>query len=397
MHWMRFKPFFRKRAALGRRLRPLFLHLFQRLFERLWLRPCLRRLFGLLFLGALAGVGCLATAEAGAKSEKASDVDADALCRGADVFSAKLITKLCWDCVLPIRVAGVSISGAGEDDRVPAEAADASLCMCDDKLGVPHPGVLTQFWEPYRMVEWQRIPGCMAALDGARFPFRRTFLGGHGALAQEDAEGNTFKHYHYYAFPVMEMLGLFVPADCNPDYYVDFDIVFLSEMDPTWNDDVLAYFAMPENALLGSDLAAAACIPDAVSASLAQKPLQPLFWCAGSWGLLYPASGNVTASDAVSATALFSARMLNVMHRRGFVHRTVGEDAMCSGVVDPTLPKYMYRFSMFSPVAHTDDTFVLGESALRWGLGRLIPATGEDQIYVIWRWLDCCQTKSEAP
>ena len=317
------------------------------------------------------------------------------LCPSADVFSMKLITKICWDCMYPIRVSGVTISGKKNKGNVPDEAANQAFCMCNDGLGVPHPGILTQFWEPYRMVEWQRIPGCMSVLNGARFPFRSTFVGQHGQLAEDGKEGAMFKHYHYFSFPVMEMMEMFIPADCNPGYYSDIDIIYLSEMDPTWNDDVLAYFSMPENSLLTSTLAAVACLPEAVSATFAEKPIQSLFWCAGTWGLLYPSSGNAKESDPINGTMLFASRMLNVMHRRGFVHRTVGEDAMCAGVIDPTLPKYQYRFSMFHPIPHTDDTFVIGESPLRWGLTRIIPATGEDQVYIIWRWLDCCMTKSE--
>ena len=326
----------------------------------------------------------------GSLCARAADV-----CQSADVFSTKLITSLCWDCTFPIRVSGVTISGSKNKGNIPEEAANQAFCLCPDKLGVPHPGILTQFWEPYRMVEWQRIPGCMSVLNGTRFPFRSTFVGTHGQLSEDGKEGSMFKHYHYFSFPVMEMMDVFVPADCNPGYYVDIDILYLSEMDPTWNDDVLAYFSMPETSLLTSPLAAVACIPEAVSSTFAQKPIQSLFWCAGTWGLLYPSSGNAKEPDPINGTMLFASRMLNVMHRRGFVHRTVGEDAMCSGVIDPTLPKYQYRFSMFHPIPHTDNTFVIGESPLRWGLTRIIPATGEDQVYIIWRWLDCCMTKSE--
>jgi len=32
----------------------------------------------------------------------------------------------------------------------------------------------------------------------------------------------------------------------------------------------------------------------------------------------------------------------------------------------------------------------MGESDLIWGNGRTIPGVGEDLIYTIWRWTDCC-------
>ena len=314
-------------------------------------------------------------------------------CSSNDVFSTKLITNICWDCVQPIRVVGVTISGDKRKDRIPETASNQPVCACEDGLGFPHPGITTQFWEPYRMVEFPRVAGCMKALNGTRFPFSKTFIGTQGNGKSGDAKNGTFRHYHFYSFPAMVILDMFLPESCNPDGYVDVDIMFLSEIDPTWNNPTLAYFAMPENALLVSELAAVACIPDAVSAT-AKRPIQSLFWCAGTWGLIYPASGFDEGSDIINSTSLETARLLTVLHRRGFVRRTVGKDAMCGGVVDPTLPKSMYQFTLFDPVPETDDAHVLGESPLTWGLMKVIPAIGEDPSYIVWRWQDCCQTKS---
>ena len=315
-------------------------------------------------------------------------------CNSSEVFSKKLLTGICWDCTQPIRVAGVPISGSDRKDTVPSRAATEKFCMCKDGLGVPHPGFVTQYWEPYRMVEFPRIAGCMKALEGVRFPFNKTFLGDTGGEDQSGENSTTFRHYHYYTFPVMQILDMFVPASCNPEGYVDIDVMFLSEMDPTWNIPTLAYFSMPENALLSTDLAAVACIPDAISSTFAKRPIQELFWCAGSWGTIYPVGGYVDGPDILNGTSLDIARILTVFHRRGFVKRTVGGDALCGGMIDPTLPKTMYQFTMFDPVPETGDSHVMGESPIIWGFTRTIPGIGEDPTFLIWRWQDCCQIKS---
>ncbi|MDQ9723396.1 TraU family protein [Acinetobacter baumannii] len=57
-----------------------------------------------------------------------------------------------------------------------------------------------------------------------------------------------------------------------------------------------------------------------------------------------------------------------------------------------TLPKNQYRFSLFYPSPETTNNHALGESELLWGMARTIPSVGEDPVYVIWRWLDCCNT-----
>jgi conjugal transfer pilus assembly protein TraU len=74
--------------------------------------------------------------------------------------------------------------------------------------------------------------------------------------------------------------------------------------------------------------------------------------------------------------------------------------------------------SMFFPVAEAGDSFTytaevtdaagntttetrtrttagshpIGQTTFAWGEWRVIPAVGEDAIYVLWRWHDCCAT-----
>ncbi|EPG4157683.1 TraU family protein, partial [Klebsiella pneumoniae] len=105
-------------------------------------------------------------------------VSADPGCQNAEVIGGKLITDICWSCIFPIKVAGVPISGGG--GSFPSEAVSNPLCMCEDNLGVPRPGVTTSMWEPARLVEFQRVPGCSSVLNGVRFPFDRTNQGHHG-------------------------------------------------------------------------------------------------------------------------------------------------------------------------------------------------------------------------
>lgn len=313
-------------------------------------------------------------------------------CINANIISGKLITDICWDCVFPIKVAGVAISGSKFKDHEPEEAASRPFCMCWDANGVPKPGVQTSFWQPNRLAEYQRVAGCSSVLNGIRFPFNRLNQGKQNRAAERPNDDHTFRHYHFYAFPVMLMLDIFVPGHCNPGAYQDLDVMYLSEVDPTWNADELAFFANPEAALVATPLAAASCIPDAVAANL-DEPVKELFWCAGSWGTLYPLTGNVLGRDGIlRTTSLMAARTLAALHRRGLEWLTVGNDNMCGGTIAPFLPKHQYRFTLMHPSPETDDSHVLGESDLLWGMGRTIPAVGEDPVYLVWRWLDCCNT-----
>lgn len=338
------------------------------------------------FAVILAAALCLG----GVRSAKAEEVG----CIDAKIISQKLITDVCWDCVFPIKVAGVPVSGSKHKDRVPDGAATQPFCMCWDNQGVPKPGVTTQFWQPNRLVEFQRVSGCSSVLNGVRFPFNRLNQGTQEKAEERPGEGElqTYRHYHFYAFPVMLMLDIFVPGHCNPGAFHDLDVMYLSEVDPTWKADELAFFANPEAALIATPLAATACVPDAIAANVSE-PIKELFWCAGSWGTLYPFTGNVFGRDGIlRTTSLMATRTLAALHRRGLEWLTIGDKNMCGGEIAPFLPKNQYRFTLMYPTPETDDSHVIGESTLLWGMGRTIPSVGEDPVYLVWRWLDCCNT-----
>ena len=314
-------------------------------------------------------------------------VKADSGCQNADIIGPKLISGICWSCIFPIRVAGVPIDGGG--NVYPEGAVESPLCACKDNNGVPRPGITTSMWEPARLVEFQRVPGCSSVLNGTTLPFDRTFQGHHGEGSMDGGDGS-FMHYHYYAFPLLIMMDMFIKGACNADGFSDLDIMYLSELDPTWNSDELAFFTNPEAAAVANPIASAACSVDATAASIG-KPIKSMFWCAGSWGGIYPLSGNQNGGKGVLRdSSLLTTRILASLHRRGLAWKTMGKDAMCQGVISPTLPKTQYKFTLTHPVPETDSSHVIGESILTWGIGKTIPAVGQDPIYTIWRWNDCC-------
>ena len=68
----------------------------------------------------------------------------------------------------------------------------------------------------------------------------------------------------------------------------------------------------------------------------------------------------------------------------------MGNDAICGCYLNPMLVKSQYRWEMFYPVAETQSYHVTGQTTFIWGPGRQIPQIGEDAVYVLWRWTDCC-------
>jgi conjugal transfer pilus assembly protein TraU len=228
------------------------------------------------------------------------------------------------------------------------------------------------------------------ALGGTRLPLTdRRHLGTRGR-GHEDLADRVFYHYHIYAFPLLLVLELLTDARCNAGGWGDIDLAYISELDPTWASSTLAFFTQPEVSAVANTVGWAACPVDAASAMVG-RPINAIFWCAGSWGQLYPLSGWTSSFGSLAAqTSHLATRSLAAMHRRGLARRTTGADTMCEAPLDFVLRKDQYDMSMLFPVAEANGRHPIGRSALIWGMGRQIPAVGEDAIYLLWRWRDCC-------
>ncbi|WP_298637055.1 TraU family protein [uncultured Umboniibacter sp.] len=342
----------------------------------------------------LAALVLTITASMGVNAQTLQGTDMGASCHNSDLLTGKLITDLCWDCIFPIVLSGVPIGG--DMANQPDDSPNAPFCFCDDDLGVPLPGTGTSLWEPTKIIELTREPGCSQVLH-TRFPMDRLNQGHHkiGGNTQQ----STFQHAKMYNAPLLQMLNMFSNFSCGVDGYFDLDLAYLSELDPTWDSDELAFFMTPEASLVASNpLFTSSCAIDAAASTAAGadddalfKPLREMWWCSGSWGIFTPLTGNNVGSDSnVTATSLMTAKLLYSLHRRGIMHRGNGADAMCEGVIDTTMDKQSYKFTLIHPIPETESSHWMGASEFRWGLGRTIPAVGEDLIYYVWRRNDCC-------
>ncbi len=317
------------------------------------------------------------------------------ICRDNELLSTKLFTDVCWSCIFPIKVAGATIGPTGS---VPDDAARGVLCACADGLGVYHPGVLSALWEPRRIIELTRTPGCMSSLGGATLDLGNELQFGPQTDGAADERRHRFSisfyNAHMYAMPLLRMLDMYLPGDCNSDPYSDFDIISFTEIDPTWNNTILAFFQNPESAAVANIVAQQACALEAAGQFAGAQPQTKLWWCAGSWGGQYPLTGSIRSMDTVRTTSLAGVRQLAVAHRRGLAYRSVGDDVTCRAKIYPTLPKQQYKFNMFSPTPETKKGHFIGESPYKWqgGTFRYPTGKGQDTTYMIFQWVDCCRT-----
>lgn len=317
---------------------------------------------------------------------------ADPLCEDSGLLGPKLFTDICWTCLFPIRVAGVQITPGS----APAKASKKTYCICEEgSSGIYKPGIVTAMWEPARIVETVKKPGCSPTLGGVTLPmgskrsYGRLNQDNHSLTGQHDG---SFYHTHLYAFPLLQILDLYTPTKCNPDGYLDLDIIMFTEIDPTWNNPGLAFFQHPESAAVANPAAHLACAAESALVTARKEPLESLWWCTGTWGSIYPLAGHTRSQDFNRTTGLITARLLSQQHRRGLARRTMGDENLCRASIYPSIPKSQYKLTQFWPKSQTQRGMWFGEPPQTWegGPGRHIPGTGNDAMYMIWRWTDCC-------
>ena len=317
-----------------------------------------------------------------------TDNPSKALCQNVPILSEKLITSVPWKELFPIRI-GLAKLGSGKEPNERAKT-NTGLCLCEDSAGMFHPGVTTGFWRPQRLIELTRSPGCLMALGGHKLPIvdQRRW----GTLGSANIpKGLTYLHAHVYSLPLIEMLNMFTGiGGCTSDL-VDFDLMNLSEVDPSWNHPELAALLSPDLAAYTNPAAMNACTADGLAA-LNSQPMDNLHWCAGSWGSLYPLSGfTSTYGHFADNTSLLATRALAKIHRIGLGRKTIGEDAQCHSKITPWLPKSQYKMSMFWPEPEKQKAHWIGASAATWGMHRH-PLGKDDAMYLLWQYRDCCQT-----
>lgn len=298
------------------------------------------------------------------------------------------ISDICWSCLFPITIGPVKVNAGGREDT---PNPNQILCLCPrPPLPVPVPGIPVGFWEPVRLVDVTRKPFCMVNMGGLQLGSSIHQHGLHGARGEARAK-NSFYQVHWYIYPVIYWLELMVDFLCLEQQ--SFDVAYITELDPLWNEDELSFILNPEALLFGNPIAQAACAADCGAASIG-FPMDALFWCGGCQGSLYPFTGNNPAHvGGVQASLLLTQRMMAKLHRELLLWGTSGSEALCQKYPMPLIKKTQYKTQMTYPRPTTRGPMAcnpLGRTEAIWGVGREFPYKGEDFGYLIFRKRQCC-------
>ncbi len=301
------------------------------------------------------------------------------------------VTDICWQCIFPMKIGGVTV--------VPGTVADTpdltSSPVCACPIPVPpfvRVGITVSFWEPARFIETVKDPYCFPSIGtGVNNPSPGTLGGGikKSASGHGGFGSGAFAQAHYFIFPAWALMEVAVNSVCIEN--AGFDVAYITEVDPLWNDDLLMAMLQPEAVLFANPAAQLACISDSVSSNLG-LPLSPLFWCMGSWGSAYPITGHHNTADYVQGNGAIAAKMIYKMGRQLLLNDTAL--SLCAAVPTPIWVKQNYRLQIAKPVRDVT-CHPIGRSDLLWGNGKNPPYSaggnkGDNFLWIVFRKRGCC-------
>jgi len=294
------------------------------------------------------------------------------------------ISDINWECVFPIKIAGITIV-PGDNDL--PDPATSPICFCPAPPPVfMRPGIPLSMWEPARMIETVKEPFCFPSLGAKIGTMSPGLLGGSngGGEAKGGRKANTFAQAHYWIFPVWTVLEVITDVACLE--ITGLDVGYLTELDPLWNDDSLAAIVNPEAVLFANPVAQLSCTADSISA-VAGKPLSPLFWCMGSWGSAYPMSGRTGNSKYVEGNAAIAAKMIYKLCRQLMICDPGVNLCMCTPT--PIWVKHNYLLQLAKPRRQAGCSCI-GRTGMIWDHAMNFPAGGDNFLWMIFRKRACC-------
>jgi conjugal transfer pilus assembly protein TraU len=315
------------------------------------------------------------------------------------------VTDTCWACLFPIKLGGIRIT-PGFSDTISTPGILVPPIVCECNIPIPpfiRPGVAMSMWEPLYIIEVVRDPFNFPFL-GMSIPPPAGVFSPHGS-AEVAAQGQgSFYQVHAIAYPVLTLLNLFTDLLCLSTKTVNMD--YLTELDPTWNDSLLATLLAPEAVLVSNILGAIACIGDCLAETAALVPgtdsgaglqvTDNLFWCAGCLGFNYPMDGQVAQStNQIQDSSLLVSRMVARMHRVGLMMDTTNPlsvNGACQASPRPFMKHSQYKIQLIYPRPEPVGACCrfLGSPTHSYSYFQNFPVQGEDFGYLLWQKFECC-------
>lgn len=302
------------------------------------------------------------------------------------------VTDLCWSCMFPM-VLGKTIPVSVSGDLPDVETDATAFCLCGSDINVEG-GLNFSFWEPLRTAEVVRHPWCFPQLGGISMEGPGSSDHARTSRTEETRRRTAFWNVHWYRSPWFFITEAVADTGCLET--APWDLAYLSELDPLWDDTVTSFLLSPDAALFTSAASGGACAVDCATALLGTS-LNSLYWCSGCQGRVFPLSGWMAAmTGSVQAWHLMAHRFAQKLTREGVLFSGHGVRGQCGPYMQPLFQKDVWRTQLVYPSRNASGSPCcqpLGRSTALLGPYRTTPMTGEDGAILLWRKRDCCMTK----
>jgi len=242
-------------------------------------------------------------------------------------------------------------------------------------------GLKIKYAEPIALIESTQKPFYFPS-----FNMNLSSTKGMNKVGSQLGDSGTTVNSHFIWYPVFYVLNIISDALCSTGGSTSIDIAYMSEVDSTWTYDELNHYIQPEKLLFANTIAQVACLADCV-ASTFNYPLDPMFWCAGCWGGIFPDSGNVQEqkqNDIVQSNLIVT-RLIDKLHNYGVLWDTIHYS--CQPFYTPRIIKSQYLLQPACPVKR--NAYTIGTIPVIFEAFAKSPGF-EDYSHVIWRKRSCC-------
>lgn len=294
------------------------------------------------------------------------------------------IKDVCWRCLFPISIGNSQVVKGRLPDTNNGSATPILKCTTERGTKI---GLKIGFWEPIALTDVTDTPYCLVNLGGHKLD-----LGvkrGRGGKSTLSGSNFSFYHVHWYIYPLITWLNIITSQSCVETQ--EFDVAYLTELDPSWIDSEMSLVLNPETILFANPIAQVSCAADSISSTFLNKPINALFWCAGAQGSHYPLTGFVDYNYSPVQTSLLLTERLNYkLHRLQLINDSTPDyPKICSAQNYWVIPKNRYRYEMVNQVADGKHCYPSGHSTLTWEAGKIKSHTLEQYGYLVWRKRNC--------
>lgn len=286
--------------------------------------------------------------------------------------------------ILPIRIAGVQVTPSFNLEDY--SNVSLPICYCSDPF--PRIGIPIELWEPLALIDVSNIPNCSPTL-GMALSIDIVAGSSFQEINKQNTQNKESYQITYIKYPLFKMLSLFLDIAClEADGSVD--VAYLSTVDPLWQNDMWSIIVNPDAFLFANPIAQFACIPDSVASNLG-FPLDPLYWCQGSWNQIFPLTKATTGVSSPESAMAIATKTLFKLHRQLMLWGTTGLPSLCGKSPMPIMRKSQYMMYPLYPIMPHPFRIPIGRTGLIWGAGQDVPVINSHVwTIMVYRKRSCC-------